>query len=45
MKLLLVIYRQSLEDDVRDLLRDLDVKAFTDDAEVPIRVFTSHVSS
>ena len=32
MKLLLVIYHQSLEDDVRDLLRDLDVKAF---AEAP----------
>jgi hypothetical protein len=30
MKLLLVIYRQSLEEDVRELLRDLDVKAFTE---------------
>ena len=34
MKLLLVIYRQSLEDDVRDLLRDLDVKAFTEAPKV-----------
>ncbi|HEU4506413.1 MAG TPA: hypothetical protein VFR79_16390 [Nitrospira sp.] len=34
MKMLLVIYRQSLEDDVRDLLRDLDVKAFTEAPKV-----------
>jgi hypothetical protein len=34
MKLLLVIYRQSLEEDVRQLLQELDVKAFTESPKV-----------
>jgi hypothetical protein len=34
MKMLLVVFRQSLDDDMRELLRDLKLKAFTEAPKV-----------
>lgn len=34
MQLLLVIFRQSLDEDIRRLLKDLDIKAFTEAPKV-----------
>ena len=34
MKMVMVVYRQSLDEDIRHLLKSLDVKAFTESPKV-----------